>query len=176
MIRKRESLESTFVAMANHRSELLAKLLCKRYHPSTVGIYWPKGHEFPTQACISYLSKIGVEIYLPVVFGDTMEFYPFRGEKYLSKGSFGVMVPPAEEGTNIDPRRVDTLIIPGVAFDRQFRRLGYGKGYYDRYLPKLKPNTAKIGLAYDIQVLDAVPFTESDQPVDFLFTESSMTL
>jgi 5-formyltetrahydrofolate cyclo-ligase len=68
--------------------------------------------------------------------------------------------------------RVDVVIAPGVAFDAAGRRLGYGGGFYDRLLPRLRPGTPVVGVAFATQVVDAVPATARDAPVDMIVTES----
>jgi 5-formyltetrahydrofolate cyclo-ligase len=174
MIQKRESLTSDQVRAADRQGELLATLIIEHYHPVRVAAYWPKGFEYPTQTCINTLRKAGVEVFLPVVFGLDMEFYYFESEDRLRKGSFGVLVPQVSEAKRIDPNKIDVFIIPGLAYDRQLHRLGYGKGYYDRYLSKLQSSSVKIGLAYNFQVLNQIPVSDCDQPVDRLFTESTI--
>jgi len=68
--------------------------------------------------------------------------------------------------------RVDVVIAPGVAFDAAGRRLGYGGGFYDRLLPRLRPGTPVVAVAFATQVIDAVPATARDVPVDVIVTES----
>lgn len=176
MIGKRDAVDPIRVHATNLRGRLLSSLIIEHYHPQHVGAYWPKGREFPTQTCIDVLCQAGIKVFLPVVIGDDMEFYRFSGEEHLSTGPFGVLVPPAKEEELISPKAMDVLIIPGVAFDRQLRRLGHGKGYFDRYITKLPSATPKIGLAYNFQILDQIPHTNADQSVDYLFAESWSTL
>jgi 5-formyltetrahydrofolate cyclo-ligase len=68
--------------------------------------------------------------------------------------------------------RLDVVIAPGVAFDSAGRRLGYGAGFYDRLLPRLRPGTPVIAVAFATQVVDAVPATPRDVPVDVIVTEA----
>lgn len=68
--------------------------------------------------------------------------------------------------------RIDVVIAPGVAFDAGGRRLGYGGGFYDRLLPRLRPGTPVIAVAFATQVVDAVPTTPRDVPVDVIVTEA----
>jgi len=63
------------------------------------------------------------------------------------------------------------VIVPGIAFDKKGYRIGYGHGYYDRFLKILKKDVKKIGLAFEIQVVDEIPEEEHDVPVDIVVTE-----
>lgn len=84
-------------------------------------------------------------------------------------GVFGLREPSAG-APRVELERIDLVIVPGVAFDERGYRLGYGGGYYDRLLPRLRPDCVRIGLAFDEQVFDAVPCDHHDQPVHLLVT------
>jgi len=64
------------------------------------------------------------------------------------------------------------ILVPCVAFDKEGRRLGHGAGYYDRYMPMLRPDVLKILIAFDAQELDYVETEPTDIPVDIIVTES----
>lgn len=87
----------------------------------------------------------------------------------LVRGMFGIMEPSAD-APRVPAHAVDVVIVPGVAFDRGLWRLGYGGGYYDRLLPTLAPGCARIGYAYDEQVLEEIPVEEHDVRLDALVT------
>jgi 5-formyltetrahydrofolate cyclo-ligase len=67
---------------------------------------------------------------------------------------------------------IDFVVVPGVAYDREGRRLGYGGGYYDRLLPLLSPRAARVAGAFDVQVVDRVPTGPNDVTIDAVVTES----
>ena len=73
----------------------------------------------------------------------------------------------------VPPEEIDIIICPVVAFDKRNNRLGYGGGYYDRYLPSLKSDTLKIGVAFSCQELDEIPIDDFDVPLDLMVTENS---
>lgn len=105
-------------------------------------------------------------IYLPIVEDDTtMNFYKFTGKLY--KGLFGTYNPSNK--TMIDPLDLDVIIVPLVGFYKT-NRMGYGKGYYDRYLKKTQ--AVKIGIAFDCQELDSMEIKKTDVPLDLIITES----
>jgi 5-formyltetrahydrofolate cyclo-ligase len=87
----------------------------------------------------------------------------------LLLGPFGLAEPPADSPI-VEPDLVDVVIVPGVAFDPAGRRLGYGGGYYDRLLPRLRPDCLTIGIAFDEQVVDRVPSDVHDVRVKLLVT------
>jgi len=69
---------------------------------------------------------------------------------------------------------LDLVIVPGVAFDRKGHRLGFGAGYYDRFLPKLRPGVKKIAVAFEVQLVDSVPAEEHDIRMDAILTEEQL--
>lgn len=113
-------------------------------------------------------------VYLPKVTPHEkgfMEFYKCASPSELRKGNFAIFEPQNEQCC--EPNlKVDLMIIPGLAFDLKGDRLGYGGGYYDRYLAK-NPNCAKfyLGFAYAFQILESLTVHEHDQKMSGLFTE-----
>ncbi len=87
----------------------------------------------------------------------------------LKTGYYGILEPVKDRPVPVDS--IDLAIIPGVAFDKSLNRLGFGKGFYDRFLPKLKKRCLKVGIAFEIQIADAVPTSEYDVKLDVLITE-----
>lgn len=103
----------------------------------------------------------GLLILLPVVVGDDLELRIFDGT--TSEGAFHIQEPTGELFT--DYASIDLAIIPGMAFDPDGHRLGRGKGYYDRLLPRL-PRAYRLGLCFPFQLLDTVPAEEHDIKMD----------
>ncbi len=103
---------------------------------------------------------------LPVINGDELELRYYEGRRYLKTGSLGVQEPQGKLFTEYD--KIDMVLVPGVAFDRDCNRLGRGKGYYDKLLPKL--SGMKIGICYPCQLLDQVPCQEWDVKMDKIIT------
>lgn len=103
------------------------------------------------------------QILLPVVIGNDLELRRYTNPQDLKKGAYGIEEPVGEPFT--DYASIDLAIIPGVAFDAQGNRLGRGKGYYDRLLPRL-PHTYKIGICFPFQLLEEVPTEALDVRMD----------
>ena len=78
----------------------------------------------------------------------------------LTKSTYGVMEPKHDLLTKANIKDIDLIIVPGVVFDENCNRIGFGAGYYDRFLPRKSKNTPTIGIAYDYQIIDKVPTGE----------------
>lgn len=92
----------------------------------------------------------------------------FSGWENTKRSSFGIREPMGEPYPSQD---IEVVLVPGVVFDRNGYRLGYGQGFYDRFLPTLDPATIFIGIAYDFQVVDDTYPRKHDVRVDFVITE-----
>lgn len=90
-------------------------------------------------------------------------------------GPYGVREPNPEKTKKVDVKEIDMLISPGLAFDRQKNRLGRGAGFYDRFIQKLEPSVKKVGLAFELQILDTLPtHLTRDQKVDTVVSENTI--
>ena len=106
------------------------------------------------------------QIYLPIVEDEqTMNFYKFNGKLY--RGKFNTYEPSNK--IKIEPLDLDVILVPMVGFYKMYR-MGYGKGYYDRYLKQTK--AIKIGVAFDCQKMDSMTIKKSDVAMDLIITES----
>lgn len=92
----------------------------------------------------------------------------------LAPGLWGILEPKPETRRPVEPADIDLVIVPGVAFDRSGNRLGYGGGYYDRFLPTLRPGAQTVALAYSFQVVEALTPGPSDVPVRCVVTEEEV--
>ena len=84
---------------------------------------------------------------------------------------FGIREPT---GPEVEPAAIDLVLVPGVAFDRSGRRLGYGAGYYDQFLTRVSPGTPLVGTCFAIQIADRVPSEPHDRHVDVVVTERGL--
>lgn len=111
--------------------------------------------------------KEGLRICLPKIFpGRQMEFYQVEDEKALIRHPFG-MLEPDGTGTAIVPDGRDLCLVPGLAFTQQGERLGYGGGYYDRYLARFE-DLATAAPCFLEQVIGRIPCQKNDRPIDYL--------
>ena len=112
------------------------------------------------------------KIVLPVVKGEILELKEYVPELMLP-GYRGILE-PSDDAPTVSPQAIGFAIIPGMAFDRQGRRLGRGKGYYDRLLPGIR--CMKAGVAFEHQVIDEVPVEEHDVLMDMVITPNNCYL
>lgn len=92
-------------------------------------------------------------------------------EKDLVPGFYDIPEPGPGALRPVDPEEIDLLIVPGVAFDLQGNRLGYGGGYYDRFFERLRPGVPLVALAFELQIVTAVPVEPWDRRMDWVVTE-----
>ena len=135
------------------------------------------GSEVSTRDLIERAMKDGKKVYVPRVDGDTMEFYRFEEWKELEESRLGILEPdknpakrfPYELHISLDRAQDCVFIVPGLAFDSHCNRLGYGGGYYDKYLQGFEKRMT-LGIAYSEQIVDRVPVTNKDQSLDLVVT------
>ena len=104
--------------------------------------------------------------YLPRVNGVDLEVLPYE-ESRLELGSFHIEEPSGNDLT--DPSEIEMVVVPAVAYDRKGKRLGRGKGFYDRFLQHTK--ATKVGVGYEFQLLDELPTEPHDIPMDMIVTQ-----
>ena len=109
-------------------------------------------------------------LYLPRTRGHDLEIARVTSETKMERGAYGVPEPVTDELASIQD--MDLVLAPGVAFDREGNRLGYGKGYFDRLLKDCA--CPKVGLAYEMQMVDHVPEHQGDIPMDKVVTEEKI--
>lgn len=140
-------------------------------HPAITGaktilMYYSLPDEVYTHDIVDMLVQRGKTVLLPrVVDGENMEIRTYCNAADLAPGSYGIMEPTGTTYTAYS--RIDVAVVPGMAFDPQGHRLGRGKGYYDRFLPKAA-NAYKIGLCFDFQKVEAVPSDLNDVTMDYI--------
>jgi len=139
-------------------------------------IYISYDSEINTKGIINEALKDNKKIYVPRTefksrFMDAVEITSLDN---LIESEYGILEPSIEE-PHIEPNELDLIVVPGVAFDRNGGRMGYGAGFYDRYFKRISKDRikkiAKLALAYDFQILEKVPMNEQDVPVNYIITE-----
>ena len=87
----------------------------------------------------------------------------------LVKNKFGIL--ESSDTDYADPETLDLIIVPGVVFDQNLSRIGYGKGFYDNFLSSIKKSVLKVGVCYDFQLYDNIPTSKNDIKMDLIVTE-----
>lgn len=131
-------------------------------HARVVLAYWSMDDEVDTHDFVSRWSGEKT-LLLPCVKGDELEIRYFEGVDRLKPGeAFGIGEPVGELFTELE--KIDVIVVPGVAFDKEGNRLGRGKGYYDKILKGILGY--KIGVCFDFQLVDCVPTDDYDVRMD----------
>lgn len=134
----------------------------------TILMYWSMEDEVQTHDFVNkwYTQKT---LLLPCVDGDDLRLRQYTGPECLKAGEqFGIGEPTGPEFTALDS--IEMIIVPGVAFDRNNNRMGRGRGFYDRLL-KSTPNSFKVGVAFNFQMVDQVPTEAFDVPMNAVVFE-----
>lgn len=100
------------------------------------------------------------------------ELMEFPGD--LTSGTWGILEPKADRVRPADPQEIDLVVVPGVSFDPNGNRLGYGGGFYDRFLLRTKPGTTFVALAFELQIKNDVHPEPHDHPVHYVITEDRL--
>lgn len=132
-------------------------------------LYLPIKKEVDTKKIFVRLHEFGSVIYLPVFEKETQSwgFRQFTSWSDLETGPFEILQP--KSGNVLKGIKLDVAVVPGVAFSKDGVRLGFGKGVFDKLLAD--SDALKIGLAYDFQIVDKIPYEKHDIKVNFIVSE-----
>ena len=177
MTEKRESLSKESVQQKSHaiHQRLIEMSVWK--NAMHLMVYLDFRNEVKTTSLIRSFLQQGKHVYIPVTnpkdYSLTVSELK-NPELDLRVANFGLLEPKEEALRPTDPKKLDLVIVPGIAFDRDGYRIGFGAGYYDRFLPKLREDTVLISLVFDFQLLPQVPRESHDIAVDWIVAESEL--
>jgi len=143
----------------------------------TLMVYLSFGSEVLTDDLIRWGWAEGKRIVVPFCHPESRVLTPclLGGFAELETGHYGIREPKADRLRPVPREEIDAVLIPAVAFDRQGRRVGYGGGYYDRFLPEI-PRAARIGAAFACQIVPEIPTDRYDVQVDRIATEGGIII
>jgi len=152
-------------------SEITKRLfgLAELERASTVLAFASIRNEVRTQPFMQAAWEAGKRVALPRVVGDELRLYLVGPETGLVEGAFSVPEPP-EAAAQVEPDEVDFALVPALAVDPRGYRIGYGSGYYDRLIPRLR-TACTCAVAYDFQLISEVPQLPFDIAVDLVVTD-----
>ena len=153
-------------------SNIYSYLKKQNYNLKIIGGYYPSNYEINDLEILNYFFKRGSKISLPKIKKKSqMEFYKWYKNDTLIINKYGI--PEPEANNRVYP---DILFVPLVAFDKQLNRLGYGGGFYDRYIQKISKikKVVKVGLAFSFQKLKTIPINKHDKKLDIIITEKEI--
>lgn len=177
LLKQRNTLPVDYIRQASQTIQDTLLGLPVFQNAETVMAYISMGSETYTNGIIEHLLQIGKRVALPYLHKQPgkMEASEVRDlEQELILGKFNTRVPKPEFFRPLDPKDIDLIVVPAVAFDVRGNRLGYGGGYYDRYLKQITPETVLLGINFSVQVLDELPAYPHDMPVDIIVHEKGM--
>ena len=148
------------------RSEKLGMLFLQSEaykNAETVYGYLPYNQEVRTVPMLEQALRDGKRVAVPKVYGDTMKFIYLEDLSRVAKSDMGIPEPVADVPVAED--KTALVLMPGLAFTKQGDRMGYGGGFYDRFLAE-EPDHPTLALCYDFQIVDSLPTEAFDIPVD----------
>lgn len=162
----------------SQRSDVIHRRLLAEFpirEDTTWLIYVSLRNEVKTMGILEEVLQKKGQVVVPYCLSNNeLGLFLLSDLQQLEQGSFGIREPIAalRAERTVSPDTLDIVVMPGVAFDRRGNRIGYGKGYFDRLLKKLRGDCTKVGLAFDCQIFAEIPIEEHDLPVDHLITET----
>jgi len=157
----------------NINFEYLSKILKKNKNIGrTIGGYYPYNHEIDAIEILINLEKQNYQISLPKIKKNSqMDFFYWSSQDPLQINKYGIPEPTSDK--MVAP---NILLVPLVAFDKNCNRIGYGGGFYDRYIKKIKKikKIITIGLAYSFQRINQIPANKYDVKLDFIVTNKKI--
>ena len=152
--------------------QFLSFLKTNRYNVKNLGGYYPSNFEIDDLAILEFLEKKNCKISLPIITkNNQMDFFKWSKNDPLKINKYGIPEPVSSKIFH-----PDILLVPLVSYDNDFNRLGYGGGFYDRYIEKIEKikKIIKIGLAFSCQKLKDIPINQYDKKLDFIVTEKEI--
>lgn len=167
----RDSLSLDFINITSKQiQDNLRKVEFFR-NAKSIGTHYSIGSEVKTHDLLQELLKSGKEVSLPKVVKKDLVFKKINSLSDLEQGNFSVMEP---KDYCEDVKKIEVIIIPAIALTREGHRLGYGFGYYDRYLAGKKSKT--IALSYSKQIIKSFPHSDHDVRIDCIITEDKVIM
>ena len=165
-----------YLTIKNFNFNLIFKLINKHFKKRkiTIAAYYPTNYEVNILEFLEVVSKKKFKIVLPVIKSSSsmcFKLWIFKEPLYMN--NFGILEPKKSK-IEIVP---DLILVPLVAFDNHLNRIGYGKGYYDRSLKKIRKinkNAITLGIAYSFQKCTQIPVNDNDFRLDYIITEKGI--
>lgn len=137
-------------------------------------IYINFGSEVITKEIINKLFTLGKRVLVPITLLKEKKLLISEIknlDQELEVNTFGILEPKDKYRKIVSPEEINLIIIPGIVFDKEGYRIGYGGGFYDRFLLEIRKNITCIGLAFELQVIESFPHDINDVPMHIIITE-----
>ena len=155
----------------------LAKQLIDTHQPNSILLYLHMRSEVETSYLLESQLSSDRLVGLPRVEGQNLKIYQIQNpDIQFQSHKWGMKEPNPDQCTSLDSNFLDMILVPGFVFDKFGSRLGYGGGFYDRYLKKMnrRKKILKIGLAMEVQKIEKIPTDKYDQKLDYIVTNKSV--
>lgn len=170
-IKARLALTSDEVREKSHKIMETLFSLDEFHRAKALMFYVDMRNEVETKAAIEKTLALGKRVVVPKVKkGYGLLAIEIQGLDELSPGTFDVLEPMKND--EIPLEYIDLVVVPGVAFNTKGYRLGYGGGYYDNFLPKIRDDAKKVAVAFDLQLVETLPIEPHDVRMDMIITET----
>ena len=169
LLDERDSLSQDFINITSKQVQDNLRKIDFFRNAKSVGCYYSIGSEVRTQDILHEILNSGKDVSLPKVEKNNLVFRKIKSLSELEQGNFSVMEPKESCPT---VKKMDVIVVPAIALTREGYRLGYGFGYYDRYLSSKKSKT--IALTYSKQVVRSFPHSDHDVRIDCMVTEDEI--
>ncbi len=171
-LKKRNEIDSESFSLwsGEIREHILAYV--KEKNIKTIMLYASFKNEPDTFLLMEKLVQMGVRIALPKSYENgIMEAFEVRSKEELIRGKYGILEPPTKK--KIEPGEFELVLVPGCVFGKNFCRIGYGGGYYDRYLPQCN-KALFAGVCFELSLTESVKVDAHDVQMHLLFTEKGL--
>ncbi len=175
VINLRKEKDKDFI---KHNSDIITdKLLnldCIK-NAKNIMLYLDFNNEVSTDSLIKKLLNLGKIVSSPITLKEERKLIPSQItdlKNGIQYGAYNIREPKPECSPAINIKDLDVIIVPAVAYDKNCYRLGYGGGFYDRFLENLRKDAVTIGIAFDLQIFDEVPKEAHDAQLDYIVRES----
>ena len=166
LLEKRDATSAELRDIASKRIHENLKKNSSFIDAKNIACYSPIGSEVNTHGIMLNILEQGKNLLLPRIIDDDIQFYIVPNLEKLEKGSFEIMEP---KDSCEKAKKIDCVLIPTVGASKLGARLGYGKGYYDRFLSST--DAVKISLTYSKQIVKSIPNDSHDIKIDWIVTE-----
>lgn len=173
ILKRRAALEESVVAETSESICNIIQALELYKDAEDLCLYMPIRNEVDLAVLRKAAWEEGKRVWLPKVNGDRMEFHFFGEDSGLAEGAYGILEPETEE--ILDPGEATLVVMPGAVFSKAHDRIGYGGGYYDRYLSE-HPQCRTLAVCHDLQIVEELPAEEHDIRPDAIVSEERVLL
>jgi len=169
LLEKRDATSAELRDISSKKIHQNLKQVDSYINSQNIACYFPIGSEVDTHSIMLDILELGKNMILPKIIDDNLEFYVIPNLGKLEKGRFDIMEP---KDSCKKAEKIDCILVPTIGISKSGDRLGYGRGYYDKFLSST--NAMKISLTYSKQIIKSIPIDTHDIKIDLIITEDEI--